>query len=339
MKYNPTFKSFIGIPGGSETQKCFYPLKVDTYGRGCSSDCVYCYAKSTMAWRKMWDSYNPATSDFDDINKLFVDSFSGKKKGKIADLIRMKYPVRLGGMTDCFALAEKKSKVSLKLLKLLKEYQYPYLILTKNNIIAEKEYMDALQPELAYIQFSITTPYDEQSRIYESGASSTSERLEAAKLLSNNGFTVAGRICPLFPIYPDGYYSLGIHQDTEPLKYFDWSLVDLLADAKCKTVIAGFLRLNYYNNNRQRIIKEIGFDLDYLFSPDIRKKNDALYFSIEEKRYYYEKLMRLSHERGMRFTVCYDGDESYDVFRYLWENQQDCCDAPFKRPIELWTIV
>lgn len=336
MVYQKEFKSFIGIPGGSEVQKCFYPLKLDTYGRGCSSNCVYCYSKATMSWRKMWDDINPATADFANIEKLFEDAFFGKKKGQIADLIRARYPIRLGGMTDCFAEAEKKNGVSLRLLKMLKDYSYPYLILTKNDIITQDEYMSALSPELAYIQFSVTTPFDDLSKIYEPGASTTTERLNAAKILSENGYRVAARICPLFPIYPDGYYSLGLYQDAPPLRYFDWSLVDMIAASKCTTIIAGFLRLNYYNNNRKRIVQEIGFDLDYLFSPEIRKKNDALYFSIEEKRYYYEKLHKMSHEKGLRFSVCYDGDESYEVFQYLWENQNDCCDATFTRPIDLF---
>jgi DNA repair photolyase len=286
----------------------------------------------------MWNDLDPSTTHFYEINRLFAHSFSGKKRGGVSELIRARYPIRIGGMTDCFTGLERKYGLSFHLLELLKEYDYPYLILTKNSLISQDEYLKVLDPKLAYIQFSITTPFDQLSKIYEPGADTSSERIRAAKILSENGFAVAARICPLIPNFPDGYYSRGENQESQPLQYFSWELVDQLSEAGIRTVIAGFLRLNYYNNNRAKILQATGYDLGLLFSTEARKANDALYFSIEEKRIYYEKLQKLVHEAGMRFTVCYDGDEAYEVFRPLWDNPDDCCDAPFIRPLDLFGL-
>jgi len=290
-----------------------------------------------MQWRKMWSAGSPRVADFDQIERTFRRALDGTSCGKIADLIRAKMPVRIGSMTDCFTTVERRTGLSLRLLHMLREYDYPYLILTKGSLVAQDAYLKALEPSLAYVQFSVTTPYDEVAERWEPGAPPTSERLMAMSILRAEGIEVAGRICPLIPIYPDGHYS-GKHSNAEPLDVFGWHLIDLLAEHGCQTVIAGFLRLNYYNNNRRRITAQLGFDPDYLFMEEVRKQNDALYFSIEEKRYYYEKAQDMAHERDMAFSVCYDGDEAYETFRYLWENPSDCCNAPFAAPRDMFGL-
>lgn len=228
-------------------------------------------------------------------------------------------------MTDCFGKPERKHKVTLRLLRLLKKYEYPYQIFTKNALVAKEPWLSALDKDLAYVQFSITTPYDDVCLIHEEGASVTSERLEAVSVLSEREFYLAGRINPLFPIYPDGYYSLGLHKTAKPLRYFDWSLVDMLAKNGCDTVIAGFVRLSQPNIRWMK--EKTGIDFTYLFLPGTQHKNAALHFSTEEKRYYYEKMQKQCHELGMAFSVCYDGDDAYHEFQYLWENQNDCCNG------------
>ena len=324
----PEYKSFIKLGGGSETERCFYPLKVDTYGRGCVSDCTYCYAKSVLDFRKLWDAENPAVSDYGKIEKIFGDVFDKGKETKWSELLKQKMPVRIGGMTDCFGTPERKHQVTLRFLQLLKRYEYPYQIFTKNALVAEEPWLTALDKDLAYVQFSITTPYDDVCTVHEEGASVTSERLKAMGVLSRRGFYLAGRINPLFPIYPDGYYSgtrKFLLEDPKPLRYFDWSLVDMLAAHGCNTVIAGFVRLSPWNIKWMK--EKTGEDFTYLFAPTAKHDNQALHFSTEEKRYYYEKMQKQSHELGMAFSVCYDGDDAYHSFQYLWENQNDCCNA------------
>lgn len=140
--------------------------------------------------------------------------------------------------------------------------------------------------------------------------------------LTLEGFYTAARINPLFPIYPDGHYSV-MESDAEPLKFFDWSLIGDLVDAGAGTIIAGFVRLSPFN---LRWIKEAtGKDLRYLFTSKF--ESNALFFSTEEKRYYYEKCKMLCDRAGVRFSVCFDKDDAYDEFRYLWADQEDCCDG------------
>lgn len=317
------FKSFLKLPGGSEIQKCFYPFKLDTYGKGCNHNCLYCYARSTLDFRKLWNHEQPGIADYNKIEKIFKD-WSNGKSGKFTKYLDTKIPLRLGGMTDCFMDFELEHQVTYKTLKLLKEYDYPILILTKNKNVALDKYIEVMEPDNTYIQFSISTPFDEVGKVFEPQASLVSERLNSIKKLTDSGFYIRARINPMFPIYPEGYYSENRYQDSKPLGIFDWSLLNKLSEVGAGSVIAGFLRLNSFNI--KWIKEQTGKDLKYLFKEQ-SFKNGALHFGTEEKRYYYEKCKKLRDEQGLRFSICYDGDEDYEEFQYLWANKNDCCDG------------
>jgi DNA repair photolyase len=272
----------------------------------------------------MWNVEAPAIADYEKIEKIFDDVLLRNKKTKFSKFINAKIPIRLGGMTDCLSCNEKENKITIMVLDLLKKYKYPYLILTKSSLLSSDPYIDALDKDLAYVQYSITTPYDDISAIYEPNASLTSERLSSCKTLSNKGFYVAARLNPLFPIYPDGHFSKK-RSNAEPLKYFDWDLIRMFSENGIKTVIAGFMRLSSWN---LKWIKEAANnDLRYLFDPSTKQADQALHFSNEEKGYYYERIQQMCKNLNMDFTICYDGDESYETFKYLWSNPNDCCNG------------
>lgn len=42
------FKSFFKSVGGNEGDKCKYPHRLDTYGKGCQHDCSYCLSPNTQ---------------------------------------------------------------------------------------------------------------------------------------------------------------------------------------------------------------------------------------------------------------------------------------------------
>ena len=95
-------------------------------------------------------------------------------------------------------------------------------------------------------------------------------------------------------------------------------------------MIAGFVRLSSWNI--KWIKNKTGKDLTWLFDAGTKVKNQALHFSSEEKRYYYEKIKKSCDDLGMEFSVCYDGDDAYEEFRYLWANPNDCCNGKGKIP-------
>ena len=61
------FKSFYKTVEGNEGSKCKYPTRLDAYGCGCQHDCKYCYAKSLLDFRNLWNPNDPSVAD---INKI-----------------------------------------------------------------------------------------------------------------------------------------------------------------------------------------------------------------------------------------------------------------------------
>lgn len=204
------FKSFMKTVGGNEGDKCNYPTRLDTYGRGCSHNCKYCYAKSLLDFRKMWNPDDPAVAD---INKI---------KRKISKLSKDTPAIRLGGMTDCFQPIEKKYGVTYETIKALNENNLPYLIVTKSALVADDKYIDVLDKDLAHIQITMTTTDDDFSRTYEN-ASVPSERISAIEKLQELGFDVQLRLSPYIKEFVD---------------------FNILNNVKCDKILVEFLRAN-----------------------------------------------------------------------------------------------
>lgn len=312
----------MGFPGGGEISRCFYPFKFDPYGRGCSHNCLYCYSRSVNAFRGNWNEHSPAKAATREIWRQFESAWNGRDSQN-SRLLRSGLPLRFGGMSDPFSDPEPEARLTLMALTMLRAHDHPHLILTKGALVGQEPYIGTLSPKLSYVQVSVSTPYDDVSSVVEPGAPVTSERLRALKDVADAGIYTAARINPLFPLAKDGHYSNGVQSDK--LRHFGWELLDMLAEAKVKTVIAGFLRLSTWN---LRWLKEAtGEDYSRLFDENTKQKNTALHFSREEKRWYYEQIKKRCDELGMAFSVCYDGDENYETFRYLWANQNDCCNG------------
>ena len=100
------FKSVSKTVGGNEGDKCNYPTRLDTYGCGCQHDCSYCYAKSLLSFRDLWNAQKPSVAPISEISK------------EIRKLPRNEI-VRLGGMTDCFQPCEKLYRNTYKTIRLL----------------------------------------------------------------------------------------------------------------------------------------------------------------------------------------------------------------------------
>ena len=183
------FKSFYKKVEGNEGDKCKYPTRLDTYGCGCEHDCKYCYAKSLLSFRGLWDPNNPSGVNIKEVEKVLKTV----PKGTI---------LRLGGMTDCFMPLEKKYHKTYETIKLLNKYRIEYLIVTKSAIIADDEYIKILDKDLAHIQITVTTLDDDLCKTYKK-ASPPSERVKAILRLQEEGFDVAIRLSPIIDEYMD----------------------------------------------------------------------------------------------------------------------------------------
>lgn len=185
------YKSFFKTVGGNEGSKCKYSTRLDVYGKGCQHDCSYCYAKSLLSFRGLWDAEHPAEADLEKVRR----KISKLPRGTI---------IRMGGMTDCFQPLELRRRLAYETIKILNEYGIGYLIVTKSRIIADDKYMDVMDKGLAHIQVTVTTLDDDlYIRKNFERASLPSHRAAAIHKLEDAGFDVAIRLSPLIPEYMD----------------------------------------------------------------------------------------------------------------------------------------
>lgn len=175
------FKSFYKEVAGNEGGKCRYNKRLDPYGCGCQHDCSYCYAKSLLSFRGLWDSVSPSVADLSKIEKKIAKLPSGTV-------------LRLGGMTDCFQPIEKEMEITKGTIELLNRYGIGYLIVTKSDLVCD--YMNILDKDLAHLQISITWAPCEK-------AVSTERRIKAVETLHEAGFDVAVRLSPFIPEFVD----------------------------------------------------------------------------------------------------------------------------------------
>lgn len=175
------FKSFYKEVTGNEGNKCQYNKRLDTYGCGCQHDCSYCYAKSLLNFRNLWNEKEPSVADIKKIER----KISKLPEGSI---------IRLGGMTDCFQPLEEEMQVTKQTIQLLNHYNIGYLIVTKSDLVCD--YMHILDKDNAHIQISTTWIPCEK-------AVSTERRIKAIETLYDAGFDVAVRLSPFLPQFVD----------------------------------------------------------------------------------------------------------------------------------------
>lgn len=274
------FKSFHKTVEGNEGSKCNYPTRLDTYGRGCSHDCKYCYAKSLLEFRGLWDPEKPAVTDRMKIKRALKNAHTG-------DILR------LGGMTDCFQPAEKTYRATYNAIKAMNRRGIGYLIVTKSAMVADDEYLEILDKDLAHIQITVTTTSDALyiEKDYEK-ASLPSERIKAILKLQEAGFDVSIRLSPYIPEFID---------------------LDYLKSLEIKKALVEFLRVNHWIRK--------WFDIDY--KPYTVKQSGYRHLPLETKKQHIQSIRECFDE----ITVCDDESKAYEFFKaHVNHNPDDCCN-------------
>ena len=326
VKSNP----FKLVNSHSTCQQCLYAFEVDTYGRGCSHNCTYCYAKAELTVHGYWNNPIPVPIDINEVRKIFYTVFETDKKSRWRNVLESRIPLRIGCMSDSFMWMDTKFKVTQEFLKILNFYEYPYTIITRSDLVARDDYMALLRKDLCSVQFSIASTNDELNRKIEPGAPSAKRRLLALEKLNQAGVWTQVRINPMFPIYPDGYFTNPNFKwtgEVPKLEYSTFDMVDEIADAGVPAIICGFGRFSSFAiNNMERAT---GMDFRQFFNrAEVNKSVRDWHFSDKEIRHYYEEVKRRTIKRAVEFTVCYigTGEDQFWSTQDLWSNKKDCCN-------------
>ncbi|MFO7952715.1 MAG: radical SAM protein [Bacillota bacterium] len=164
--------------------------------RGCSHNCVYCYAASSHQY-------------------LGYKDFSGDilVKINIAEVLEKELQapgwkrevINIGGVTDSYQAAEQHYRLMPQVLKLLIKYKNPAIISSKSDLILrDYDLIDQLS-RLTYINVAQTiTSWDESVREkIEPGAASSAKRFEVFKEFRKTNASLGLHVMPIIPYLTD----------------------------------------------------------------------------------------------------------------------------------------
>jgi DNA repair photolyase len=327
ITFNTPFKL---VNSHSTCQQCLYAFEIDTYGRGCTHDCVYCYAKAELTAHGYWNRPFPMPVDITEIWKVFYTVFETDKKSKWRSVLEQRVPIRIGSMSDSFMFMDKKYKVTQELLRILNHYDYPYIIFTRSDLISHDDYLNLLNPELCSVQMSIASTNDKLNKLVEPGTPSAKRRLKALKKLTQNGFWTTVRMNPFFPMYPDGYFTdpnFDRKNMPEPFDFSSFEMVDEIASYGVQSILTGIVRLSGFSLNQ--IEKATGRNLREFYKEENKKNSRDFHYNDKEVRAYYERIHAKCIQNGIQFTTCYigNGEDQFWSDQDLWSNKKDCCNA------------
>ena len=217
-------------------------------------------------------------------------------------LIDQRSPIQIGVSVDPLQPLEKQFHVTLKVLRILQDKEYPTIITTKypTQLIGAR-YLQAIDSLPLAVQCSVSTEDPATLKRLEPGAPSLQERIAALGLLNDAGAHVQLR---LWPYIPDLAGNLE-------------ELLGQAHDVGVKDVLANFLKVYHSGGTGLKINEAIG--RDYLMTTHLDYRNAGV-FKIAS---YVDQIRELSYLRdlcrtfSMNLLTC-------DDFIHT-RNWQDCC--------------
>lgn len=262
------------VKNGNEWYGILYNMNLY---RGCSHRCIYCDSRSNCYHIDNFDVVRGKE------NALYMLETELAKK-------REKGIVGIGAMSDTYNPLEKEYEQTRGALKLISKYGFGVSIDTKSDLILRD--IDLLKEinskNNVIVKFTITTPNDELSKIIEPNVCISSKRLQAIKILSDNGIFTGIMLNPMLPFITD---------NEEDIRY----LVKLAYENGAK-FIHTYMGMTLRENQR-----------DYYFD-----KLDQHFIGIKEKyiKYYgdkyncivpnYKRLYKVFTDECTKYGILYD---------------------------------
>lgn len=241
-----------------------------------------------------------------EVRKVFYTVFETNQPSEWRFMLERRIPIRIG--TRSIGLLRMETcEISKELLAVLNFYKYPHIIFTRSDLVVCDDYIEFLNRDLCSVQFLIPGNNDRILRAIEPGAPSYNRRLKAIEKLSRAGFLTAVQINPLFPKYPDGFFTdslsiaerFGSRKNAPTFPLYDDLFIKEIADAGVSSLLAGFVRLSIQATNQ--LTKLTGIDLKSFFKPDLNQFIEYMRYSDLEIAHYYKRFKDECQKHKIRF--------------------------------------
>jgi DNA repair photolyase len=155
---------------------------------GCQHNCVYCYAR----FMKRFTGHTERWGEFVDVKinapELLAYEVKRKKVGR----------VWISGVCDPYQPLEKRYMITKKCLEILVENSWPFTVQTKSSLVL-RDIETLKRANDIEVGFTITTADEKIRRIFEPGAPSIKQRIEALAKLHSESIKTFAMVAPILP--------------------------------------------------------------------------------------------------------------------------------------------
>ena len=187
-----------GIITSNNSPDVGFDRSINPY-RGCSTGCVFCFARPTHAYLGL----SPGL-DFE--TRLFYKADAARVLE--AELSRPGYvckPIMLGINTDAYQPDERHMKVTRSILEVLERARHPVAILSKHTLVLrDLDLLTSLaRDNLVSVAMTVTSLDDELKRKLEPRAAAPAARVRTLAALAAAGVPCGVMVAPVIPAITD----------------------------------------------------------------------------------------------------------------------------------------
>jgi DNA repair photolyase len=245
---------------------CAAPIRLDAYD-GCQFGCVYCFSRRRST---IWATKGTHEASALALSRRLRRVREGAIASALDEFLSVKTPIQLGGLHDPFTPREKTQRITLELLRVLHDAQYPTLISTKGDLVTEPEYTSLLQEMPAAVRFSAAGVAERFRPNIDRRAAPFEKTLEKIAFLSDRGIATGLRIQPVIPGFEEQALRMAV-QAAEAgarrisFEYLKLPTETLRSDTKNMSAVLGF---DLFAKMESMGIKSIGWD--YSLRPEAK---------------------------------------------------------------------
>jgi DNA repair photolyase len=282
---------------------CPVPFTLDSFA-GCPHNCRYCfsyfnYILNEATKKKVFEETKEGV-DIEHIRRIFNNNPRNEKERELCEFVKRKIPVHWGGITDPFSRFEEEKKISIQILKILAENDYPFIVSTKNHRLVNGEYYEALKEcKKAIVQVSLISLNPRLERLETDPEIKIANRLEMIEKASKVATKVIVRLQPFIPFFCE-----------EGLE----DLIKAVSERGAKAITLEFLKFSQFsladpllNKTIKEISEVLGYDLENYYRNFGRKQEGDIQLYPKFKIPTIIKAKDLAHKYGMEF-YCADNE-------------------------------
>jgi len=166
--------------------------------RGCTHGCIYCDSRSNCYQME---------HDFEDVR---IKRNAPEILGEQLKRRRKKAMISTGAMTDPYIHIETKIEYTRKCLEVIEKHGFGVSLQTKSNrVLRDLDLLKRINAKTkAVVEMTLTTHDEQLCKILEPRVSTTRERIEALKVLKENGIPTVVWLGPFLPFINDNVDNL-----------------------------------------------------------------------------------------------------------------------------------